>query len=105
MINHELKCFNNPINFKACMNNCKFLERETVRLWFESPNYNNENCNTEEGEYKNISVFKCSKLNKLMYPYSIERKGLPSKYPDTFDVQEAMPKDCDDFKRSDDYFF
>lgn len=103
MILHEKICNSNPENFKACMNGCVHLEMEKVILYFEVGH-------SEDGvEYseQNKDVFKCNKMDKLMYPWSIERKDLANKYPSTFDEQSPMPKVCEDFKDTeswDEYF-
>lgn len=36
----------------------------------------------------------CKKLDKLLYPPIAEHKGLPTSYPEQFENQEAMPKEC-----------
>ncbi len=103
MSKHENLCNCNPVNFKACTNGCVFLEKEKVTLHFEVGH-------SEDGvEYseQEKEVFKCTKFDKLMYPFSIERRDLPNKYPSTFEEQEAMPKECDSFKNNelwDEYF-
>ena len=96
MINHELGCSNNPINIKACMS-CIHLEQIKKDVWFEGthhPDYGSG------GDYKNVSVFKCVKLNKLMYPFNIEKANLPDKYPSTFEDQESMPNKCNSFEEN-----
>jgi len=93
MVNHEKLCSCNPENFKKCTQGCLYLETEKHVLYFET-NY------TEDGpEYseQEKTVFRCSKFDKLMYPWSIERKGIAEKWS-TFDEQEPMPKECDSFK-------
>jgi hypothetical protein len=91
---HEKICNNNPENYKRCLGGCGYLETEEITVSFEfSSGY-------DEVDYKDkkVKTFKCSKLGKLMYPYSIERRELPDKYPCTYENQEPMPKDCSDFE-------
>lgn len=96
MINHEFKCNCNPINFRACTNGCAFLEREKIDIDIET-HFDHIN---GEHSYKTIEVnaFKCTKFDKIMYPYSIEKSSALEKYPETFEYQEPMPKVCDSFK-------
>ena len=83
MTRHEETCLNNPKNHKACFN-CIFLEKtEQEVAW------GHENPFTEMGS-KKIEMFKCSKLDKLMFPYRIERKKLHERF-DTYANQEPMP--------------
>ena len=72
MVKHESTCKNNPENYKRCLINCIYLEKL-------------EKC------------FKCTKLEKLMYPYSIEKSKALETYPETFEGQEPMPKECEHF--------
>lgn len=103
MENHEKWCGNNPENVRAC-SGCKFLEETTVDY---EQNYNSFG----EGygvifdagtETKTSKAFRCAKLDKLVYPLKVEKKGLVEKYPETFENQIPMPKECE--FRSDDYF-
>jgi hypothetical protein len=95
MENHEENCLSNPKNNRACLNGCIYLERVEKEVPFEyyyHPDYGSEN------SMKKVSVFRCSKFDKLMYPFSIERKkDMLEKYPETFEEQEAMPKECNQF--------
>lgn len=100
MNNHEKQCNCNPENFKACTNGCVFLEKEKIVLYFETYHH------IDHGEeYREVEkeVFKCTKFDKLMYPYSIEKRGLPDRYPSTFEEQEAMPKTCEGFSNETDF--
>lgn len=90
MIKHEDTCNSNPKNNKACFG-CKYLTKTEQDIWFE-------NRWGGEGDYKKVFVFKCTKLDKLMYPYSIEKKDLPNKYPETYEDQEVMPNNCEEFQ-------
>ena len=95
MIKHEEKCLNNPKNHRACMT-CRHLTTETKKVWFENLYYDPEH--EDSGSYQEKQVFKCESLGKLMYPFKIERSGAADKYPETFEDQEPMPKDCGIYK-------
>jgi hypothetical protein len=92
MINHELKCDENPANKKAC-HFCEHLETIEKEVCFETHFGYGEVDYTD----KIVKVFKCSKLDKLMFPFSIEKRGLHEKY-DTFEEQEPMPNKCESFE-------
>ena len=61
--------------------------------------------------YTNTDINKSSSVHKilyefdeegraediLVYPTKVERLGLPEKYPETFEDQIPMPKECEDF--------
>lgn len=96
MINHELKCSRNPLNFRACMNGCAFLEREVIDVDF-LVGYDYENGETDYYT-RQINAFKCTKFDKIMYPYSIEKSNALTSYPETFEYQEPMPKECESFE-------
>ena len=86
MEKHEEKCIYNPANKKACID-CVFCKIENIEL--ETHFY--------KGDKKSVSThcFKCTKLDKFMFPFSIERKNLHLKYPHTFENQEPMPNTCE----------
>ena len=90
MARHEETCLNNPKNHKACFN-CIFLEKTEQEV-----SWGHENPFTEMGS-KKIEMFKCSKLDKLMFPYRIERKKLHERF-DTYANQEPMPHTCESMK-------
>jgi hypothetical protein len=93
MIKHEDNCLNNPKNKRPCLS-CKHMDRATIEVEFKrwgSPEYG-EDYSMQEKE-----VFKCNLYDKLMFPFSIERKDLHNKYPDTYQDQEPMPKECDGY--------
>lgn len=94
MISHEKQCNCNPDNFKACTQGCIYLQMEKVPLYFEQGHDPYEGTTYYQQEKE---VFKCTKLDKLMYPFSIEKRDLPNRYPSTFEDQEPMPKVCNDF--------
>lgn len=95
MEKHEKICDKNPVNMSHCYS-CKFLNGIEKEVSFEI--YFGDG----ETDYvnKKVNVFHCSKFDKFMYPYSIERKGLPDRFPSTYDEQEPMPKlgMCEEFR-------
>lgn len=94
MSKHEGLCNKNPNNVKAC-HDCNFLTTVEMEVPFET------GYTPDEGHVSTMQVkkvFKCERLNKLMYPWSIERKELPIKYPNTYHDQVAMPNKCNEFK-------
>lgn len=84
---HEKYCSSNPENEKAC-SGCVFLEETKVE--YDVDNY-------EYGGYQTrySNGFKCLKKDQLLYPLKAERLDLPNRYPETFEDQLPMPKDCD----------
>lgn len=94
MVKHEMICNKNPENIKAC-HFCEHLIKVKMNLSFENgydPDFGTSYIEKES------EVFKCEKLNKLMYPFSIERKDLPKKFPCTYEAQEPMPNRCSFFE-------
>lgn len=89
MENHEFWCGSNPKNYKKC-NQCKFLQETTNTYWIDSKN--------EETIEVTAKSFRCTKLDKIMYPLIIEKKKSYLKYPETFKGQEPMPNECEYFK-------
>ena len=94
---HEILCYSNPENFRAC-SHCIHLEETTI-------DYEKDiiRCGENLGvifdtETRKAKTFHCKKLDKLMYPFKAEKKGLIEMYPETFENQEQMPKTCDQFK-------
>ena len=87
MLKHEDLCFNNPKNYKACTG-CKFLDKIQIDVhWIVGDPQFVDNI-------KQVDVFRCSKLDKLMFPFSIERRGLHEKFS-TYNDQEPMPSTCE----------
>lgn len=82
---HELWCYSNPENKKAC-SGCVFAINETVNYYVDSFD--------GEHEMKSTAI-RCVKFDKLMYPFKAEKMGLPDKYPESFEKQEAMPTECE----------
>lgn len=91
MEKHEDLCSNNPKNSKACFGGCIHLETVEMEVSFinGNPEYSDN--------LKKVEVFRCKKLDKLMFPYSIERRKLDRKY-DTYDGQEPMPNKCESYE-------
>lgn len=90
MIKHEEFCTSNPKNFKAC-SGCTYLKE------IEIPYYADRVDNYGDIYQKEIKTkgFECTKLNKILYPLKVERLELNKKYPETFEEQEPMPKECE----------
>ena len=62
MIRHEDLCGLNPKNHKDC-HDCKFLEKTQIDApWIVGNHEGAENT-------KQVNVFKCNKLDKLMFPF------------------------------------
>lgn len=82
---HEKWCPKNPDNFKAC-NYCRHLEQTDVTIYWDG----------YDGPHESIRKgFRCTKLDKLLFPLSVERRGLNLKYDAHFEDQEPMPKTCE----------
>lgn len=86
MEHHEKWCPKNPENAKACQY-CKHLEETKVTIYGEHAYDGSEYSFERKG-------FRCTKLDKLLYPLSVERRGLNTRF-ETFDEQEPMPKECE----------
>lgn len=94
MQKHEKQCYNNPDNFRACFNCCIHLESKN--------DGDNEIHYIAGGEYnirleRTPNYFFCNKKQIKIYTPNAEFKGLPKLYPDTFEDQEPMPKECEYF--------
>jgi len=90
MTRHEERCNNNPKNHKHCLSGCVYLQKTNVDVYFDSYILG------EEGKRFNVECFQCTKLDKLMFPYSIEKRGLHKRFS-TFEGQEPMPTQCESF--------
>lgn len=88
MEKHIEWCYKNPKNKTKC-EGCKHLketENEYTGFYF--------NGYSESESTRKSKSFKCEKLDKILYPLVVERKELNTKYPETFEGQEPMPKEC-----------
>lgn len=85
---HEPMCYSNPENVRAC-SHCVNLEETTNTYYWDT--WNGEASRT-------VKAFKCKILEKMMYPFKAEKKGLIDKYPESFEEQIPMPKTCEHFK-------
>lgn len=92
MERHEKWCDHNPDNFRKC-HWCSHLETISVEYYITVYSPYGDLDETR----KETTGFRCKKLDKMLYPFKAEKKGLPDKYPETFDGQEPMPKECDLF--------
>lgn len=99
MTTHERKCMSNPENIRACLN-CIFLEEIEKQY---TRKYQNA---VDDFSYEDrvAKGFKCLKLNKAIYHVRAEIKDLPQKWPDTFEGQEPMPKECEHSYNTFDYW-
>lgn len=88
MTRHEKNCKENPLNIDACLG-CIYIKEEKVT--YESLNAD-EWGSTYEVESK---AFRCTKLDKLMYPFKAEKHA--KKYPNSFENQVRMPIECGHF--------
>ena len=89
MENHEIKCVNNPLNFSACVGCINLTEIKVPYTYYGSfDGYPIE-------ENREANGFYCNKLNQKMYPSKAKHKGLPDKYPETFEDQICMPSNCE----------
>jgi hypothetical protein len=82
---HEKWCPKNPENEKACTG-CAFLKEEKVTVYWDG--FDGEHDMQRNG-------FRCTKLDKLLYPLAVQRRGLDGRYPEHFADQEPMPKVCE----------
>lgn len=82
---HEIRCVKNPENISAC-HCCDFI---TTRK--KSISYDNGYIDVDIER----DTFFCSKKNIGLYPPKAFHKGIVAKYPDSFEGEEMMPKQCD----------
>lgn len=95
MEKHERRCERSPEIEKACFG-CKHLDTIEKWVWFDGY-YGDDGCD------KKVNVFHCRKLDKLMFPYSIEKRDLHNRFPETYEGQEAMPNKCNDLIIQEDF--
>ena len=95
MVNHELKCRDNPANYQPCFR-CKYMQKQN--------DGGNEKFYVAGGEVcsdyvDSMDYYFCNKLKKKMYTINAVHKNLIEKYPETFDEQEQMPLlTCESFE-------
>jgi hypothetical protein len=83
---HEKWCSKNPENARLCYE-CAFLHP----ILFE------DSYDAWDGEHEiKRRGFRCEKYGMMVYPVSVERRGLNREYS-TFDDQEPMRKECAGF--------
>lgn len=97
---HEQWCNLNPDNFRICYE-CNHLERVNIEYEKDIQRLGANLGVIFDTETRKASGFKCTKLNLLLYPLKVEKKGLPDLYPETFDEQYPMKKECEHFKTKD----
>lgn len=95
MANHEIKCNNNPDNYRICFNNCQHLERKPITLDIGIDNYI-----SGEPEQRTYNGFYCKLKEQYLIPAVVQNKdgGINAKYGynekgDEVE-QEFMPKEC-----------
>ena len=86
---HERKCMSNPDNNRACLD-CIYLEETKIPYTVEYQ----RGVDSFDYKDKESTGFKCLKLDKLIYHVKAELNKLPGKWPETFEDQEPMPKEC-----------
>lgn len=93
MIKHEKYCFSNPENYRPC-NSCDHLEYkegESFEVHFVAGG------DFDTRFEKDPHYFYCNKFQKKLYNIIAEKRNLLEKYPETFEDQEPMPKECDSY--------
>lgn len=93
MVLHEKWCDSNPENKKACTY-CMYLKETTVDYTIME--------GTEAEITRTSKAFRCTKLDKMLYPLIVERKGVNKRYS-VFDDQEPMPMYCQHYKLEFEY--
>lgn len=96
---HEIACYQNPENKRAC-SFCIHLE-ETELTYEKSMNDMGPGGGVIFDAYsstRKAKSFRCNFFNKILYPYKVQKLGLVEKYPETFEDQEPMPKECAEWK-------
>ena len=82
---HEKACYQNPINKRACLNDCKHLSYEEITI------------EEDNGHSWESHCFYCEKREQYMMTLSAEYRGFLRKYDDDYD-QIPMPLECGDFE-------
>lgn len=89
MAKHEVKCVANPANFSACVGCVNLAE---IKIPYIQSGFFDGYAIEENRE---ANGFYCEKLKQKMYPVKAKHKGLPEKYPETFEDQICMPVRCE----------
>lgn len=89
---HEHRCGSNPKNFTSCGQQCVFLREVEKHVETDYMSY--------DGSPSTIKKrgFYCLKKQIRMYPVIAERRGLVNKYPENFEDEIIMQKDCEDYE-------
>jgi len=94
MVNHEIRCNNNPVNNRPCLNCCIHSELKEIQYEVGYDDYN-----TGESVMKTGKTFFCSLKKQLMLHPKLEYKEngkyLKNVYQNNEEVeQDWMPKEC-----------
>jgi len=98
MINHEIRCNNNPVNNRPCLNCCIHSELKEIQYEAGYDDYN-----TGESVMKTGTTFFCSLKKQLMLHPKLEYKEngkyLKNVYQNDEEVeQDWMPKECSSYE-------
>ncbi|MFD2922028.1 hypothetical protein ACFS6H_20070 [Terrimonas rubra] len=99
MERHEKWCNKNLDNFRAC-HDCKFLDRINIDYSYSAATIDPISFGVIPDSRlveKQTKGFFCSKIQKKIYPLLAEKRGLVDMYPETFEDQEPMRKECEFF--------
>jgi hypothetical protein len=88
-VNHHLKCRKNPENISKCSEFCTHLIKDEFEVL--KSNYYTEWC-------ENISMFKCSKLDKYVKPRWAS--DIVDYFCSEIPEVEKQPKECNHYKRN-----
>ena len=81
MQKHESSCYSNPENLRAC-SYCIHIEEIEVEYEKDAITLGDGLGIIETTRTCKAKGFRCKKLNKIIYPYKAEKKGLIDKYPE-----------------------
>jgi len=98
MINHEIRCNNNPVNNRPCLNCCIHSELKEIQYEAGYDDYN-----TGESVMKTGTTFFCLLKKQLMLHPKLEYKEngkyLKNVYQNDEEVeQDWMPKECSSYE-------
>lgn len=98
MVNHEIRCNNNPVNNRPCLNCCIHSELKEIQYEAGYDDYN-----TGESVMKTGTTFFCSLKKQLMLHPKLEYrengKYLKNVYQNDEEVeQDWMPKECSSYE-------